>query len=211
MRHADLDALALHQFGLCPFGHPGDRLWVRETWAEQHPLAIQDWRYSQPGRAGIPGPPSVDYRVIYRADGEPLQVWRRGDNEHPYFTTAGPADDVAADYPTVCSNFTRSSGLAIHWTPAIYMPRWASRITLKLTNVRAQRLQEISEEDAIAEGTTCYVCGRHMDGLGESDCHCFHNKAQPSDFQCLWDSINFKRAPWLSNPFVFALTFRRVT
>src|SRR3569832_2459796 len=53
---------------------PGDLLWVRETWAQQHPLAIQDGRFSLPGEAGIPGPPPVNYRVIYRAHGEPLQI-----------------------------------------------------------------------------------------------------------------------------------------
>jgi hypothetical protein len=178
----------------CPYGVPGDRLWVRETWAEQHPLAIQDGRYSQPGRAGIPGPPGVNYRVIYRADGEPLQVWRRPDNAHPYFTTSGPADEHAARFPTVCSNYTRN-GKAIYWTPAIHMPRWASRITLELTDVRVERLQDISGEDAEAEGITLDL--NSVAPLSLAKHH----------FRILWDGINAKRAPWASNPWVWVVEF----
>lgn len=95
------------------------------------------------------------------------------------------------------------------WRPSIFMPRFASRLTLGVTEVRVQRLQEISEEDAIAEGVRCWVCGGRVDGSSEEDCACFHSKAAavPS-FQVLWDSINFKRASWDSNPWVWAIGFR---
>lgn len=94
------------------------------------------------------------------------------------------------------------------WRSPLHMPRWASRITLTVTDVRVQRLQEISEADAIAEGTSCWVCGGQVDGTSEHDCQCFHTKvaAIPS-YQVLWDSLNAKRAPWASNPWVIALTF----
>lgn len=167
----------------------GDRLWVKEGWADEHPLSVQDGRYSQPGRAGIPGPPGVSYRTIYRVDGEPLQVWRRKDSKHPYYTTEGPADEIAARFPTVCSNYTRD-GKAIHWDNPRYMPRWASRLTLTVTDVRVQRLQEISEEDALAEGVEHHPPGRPAELL----------------YRVLWEQINGPGS-WDANPWVAAYTF----
>lgn len=122
----------------CPYGQPGDRLWVRETWADT-----------------MSDPPEA----VYRADGE----------RHP-------------------SSFLK-------WKPSIFMPRWASRITLEVTGVRVERLQEISKADVIAEG---------IDGL--SDIHAGWH--QP--YAQLWDSINAKRAPWSSNPLVWVIEFKRV-
>lgn len=80
------------------------------------------------------------------------------------------------------------------WRPAIHMPRWASRITLEVTEVRSQRLQDISEEDAKAEGIT-----------GP-----YHYSSARAAFECVWDTINGKRASWESNPFVWAISFRRI-
>ena len=69
--------------------------------------------------------------------------------------------------------------------PGIHMPRWASRLTLHVTDVRVQRLQGISDADARAEGVE-----------------------SASEFRDLWDSLNAERAPWVSNPWVVAVTFR---
>lgn len=95
------------------------------------------------------------------------------------------------------------------WKPSIYMPRWASRITLEITAVRVQRLQEISEDDARAEGCVCD--DEPFDHTRQScaDVGCL-GKTHRSSFCTLWDSINAKRAPWSSNPWVWALTFRRI-
>jgi len=181
---------------------PGDRLWVRETWSDQHPLAVQDGRYSQQGCAGIPGPPSVQYRTIYRADGEPLQVWRR--QGHPYFTREQPLDPLDREYPTVVSNYTRD-GKAIHWNPSIHMPRTASRITLAVDAVRVQRLHDISEEDAIAEGirqqlTTGWFSVPGLNGAGTT---------ARAGFAMLWGTIHGADA-WNANPWVSATTIRRI-
>ena len=91
-----------------------------------------------------------------------------------------------------------------YWRPSIFMPRWASRITLEVADVRVQRVQDITEEDAKAEGVdgggpvghipTCLEMGRHRYQF----CH-------------LWDSINSKRGfGWDSNPWVWAITFKQL-
>lgn len=135
----------------CPYGKTGDRLWLREGWTEEHPVAIQKGRYSQPGQSCIAGPPSVDYRVIYRADGEPLPVWRRSDNQHPYFSAERPTDEIAARYPTMPSNYG-CAGKSVLWRASTCMPRSASRITLEITDIRTERLHDLTPEQAISEG-----------------------------------------------------------
>ena len=89
------------------------------------------------------------------------------------------------------------------WKPSIFMPRWASRITLEIESVRVERLHEISEEDAKAEGCdgNCPVGSIPAHQAGP----CAYHYAQ------LWDSINAKRGfGWETNPFVWAITFRKL-
>jgi hypothetical protein len=93
------------------------------------------------------------------------------------------------------------------WRPSIHMPRWASRLTLEVTEVRVQRLQEISEEDATAEGIPSDAAGWARLGIlppvpVEKD------GTARSAFRWLWDSINGERASWASNPWVWAVSFR---
>lgn len=95
------------------------------------------------------------------------------------------------------------------YLPPMHCPRGLSRIDLEITGVRVERLQDISEADAQAEGTPCYVCGRSMDGLGEDDCHCFHAKAKASDYRNLWEAINGPGS-WDANPWVWVVEFRRI-
>lgn len=95
----------------CPYGKPGDRLYVRETWGISHH-----------GGATIKGTPHDPY-VLYRA------------------TNSEPTGDEL-----------ENQWEPFKWRPSIHMPRWASRILLEITDVRVERLQDISEEDARAEG-----------------------------------------------------------
>jgi len=90
------------------------------------------------------------------------------------------------------------------WRPSIFMPRWASRIALAVTDVRVERLQEISEEDAIAEGLQKEVIsvGYQNDSVTL--------RARPK-FVYLWDKINSDRGySFESNPWVWVISFKVV-
>lgn len=146
----------------CPYGQPGDRLWVKETW---HPFGIGT------------SPNWISDRVIYRADNEGVQPFD-GCTSWPL-----PA-------PVVWAGKQSSA-----WKPSIFMPRWACRTVLDVVSVRVERVQDITHEDAVAEG--CYeVEGRSWGRLG---------------FSQLWDTINGKRGyGWDSNPWVWVVTFPEV-
>ncbi|HEY9749835.1 MAG TPA: hypothetical protein V6C63_14215 [Allocoleopsis sp.] len=108
----------------------------------------------------------------------------------------------------------------IKWKPAIHMPKEASRITLEITDVRVQRLQEISEEDAIAEGIRLigdtFPHGGDFWKKGpnfytiEYPGWSFNAPTAKECFAHLWDSINGKTYPWGSNLFVRAVSFKRI-
>lgn len=97
------------------------------------------------------------------------------------------------------------------WKPGIHMPRWASRITLEVTGVKVERLQDISEEEAKAEGVVPKASGRYhcgFDDEGEITC-----KSPVTAYAWLWNSINGERegASWSDNPWVAAITFRVIS
>jgi hypothetical protein len=104
------------------------------------------------------------------------------------------------------------------WRLARYMPRWASRITLELTEVRAQRLQAITEADAIAEGARHFPDLPSLSRYGQDprwSCYeptstdqCLHSARHA--FGNAWNKLNGDRADWDSNPWVWALSFKRV-
>lgn len=89
------------------------------------------------------------------------------------------------------------------WRPSIFMRRWASRIALEITGVRVERLQQISEEDAVAEGIS------RGNGILYAD-EPLSEQLPHLVFKGLWDSINEKRGfGWEKNPWVWVIEFRR--
>lgn len=151
----------------CPYGKPGDRLWIKETWRT-------DIEYD-------PYPPS-------KIDGAASVLWTA---DQQYRLNHDPARG-AHDWGR-----TRVS---------IHMPRWASRITLEITDVRVERLQDITEDDAKAEGVTFFEPGvltpnrrsRQPDGA-----------PYRLSFTWLWESINGPGS-WDLNPYVWVIQFRRL-
>ena len=83
------------------------------------------------------------------------------------------------------------------WSPSLHMPRWASRLTLTVTDVRIQRLQEITPADAIAEGIWAPANSMTIDCA---------TRDPRDDFQALWGSINGADS-WAANPWIVAITF----
>jgi hypothetical protein len=96
-------------------------------------------------------------------------------------------------YRSDCSSYLYKGE---HWKPSSHMPRWASRLTLEITNVRVERAREISMLDAIAEGAKGHDFGA------------FENWKYY--YETIWDSLYSKTFPWESNPFVWAIDFKVV-
>ncbi len=161
----------------CPYGQPGDRLWVRESWAEvprHEPQTDEDLPYREDGRI-----------VVYAAD--------------PHWE--GSRQFLCADGVLRWARPER-------WRPSIHMPRWASRITLQIASVRVERLQEISIEDAKAEGAwgpDDSIVQKVADYFGTDIFSANPRKA----FQMLWESINGPDS-WAANPWVWAVEFKRL-
>lgn len=122
------------------------------------------------------------------------ETWRGGDDtlDSVFYKASG---DLCTEHGGICQH---------EWRPSIFMPRKFARITLEIVDVCVQLLQEISEEDAIAEGVSIDREDSEWRGTKKSaDCH-------RGRFALLWDTINRKRFPWESNPWVWAITFRVV-
>jgi hypothetical protein len=113
-----------------------------------------------------------------------------------------------ADGPGKCCN-TGCAGAAGKVRPSIYMPRWASRLTLRITAVRVQRVREIGRDGREAKDI-------YAEGITDEQIDLWRKYLHPDDapahtYSILWDSINAKRGySWKSNPWVWALTFERV-
>lgn len=102
----------------------------------------------------------------------------------------------------------------IKWKPSLFMPKEAARIFLKVTNVRCERLNDISEEDAILEGIKPAFSDGKKVLFDKRQCFIIKdNKVSDNAkqvFQSLWDSINAKKHPWKSNPWVWVYEFERI-
>jgi hypothetical protein len=163
----------------CPYGMPGDRLWVRETHEVNRIGCEEDEDGAFGNFAG----------VAYRAD-----------NGRAQFPISQRLYDRL--------NETESSG----WTPSIHMPRWTSRITLEVTGVRVERLQDISEADAAEEGVESLRGeGEYWKDYLRSTEHCDELicLSARESFRTLWDRINGEGA-WAANPWVWVVEFKRL-
>lgn len=99
-----------------------------------------------------------------------------------------------------------------HWKPSIYMPRWASRITLEIVGVRVERVQDIGEEDAMAEGVTdlggVWQSPQKTSRSRNGGCICGSARLA---YEELWDSLNAARGyGWEKNPWVWVIEFKRI-
>lgn len=137
-----------------------------------------------------------------------------------------PGTDIALEsitpQPGICSlafKATETRGIAGKWRSPLFMPRWASRIALEIVNVKVERLQSISALDVEREGVAIshYYCEEPApipgSPLGPDDWSDGVHRCDPEGkFAQLWDSINGRRGfSWESNPWVWAIQFRRVT
>ena len=153
-----------HEEIRCPYGKPGERLWVRETWAAWDSVSDLEASELECSVGDMVEMGISQAHISYRAD--------------PGFH-------------------------AYRWRPSIFMPRWASRITLEIVSVRVERLQDISDEDAIAEGVGSPVGTPLRYGSVTED---WNRRA----FASLWQSINGPGS-WDANTWVWVVEFKRVT
>lgn len=148
-------------FVKCPYGQPGDTLYVRETW--QHTRWALNMSLTDENSG-----------YIYKAS-ENGRDWEQNDENWK-------------------------------WKPGIHLPKEGSRIWLEITDVRVERLQDISKEDAKAEGLYREWDGSHYwfrDYGGLSGLL----KDAVRSFKSLWDKINGEKHPWDSNPWLWCVSF----
>jgi hypothetical protein len=158
----------------CPYGAPGDRLWVKETW---RPVASIPRRLNHYGLRTE----SVQY-----------------------------AADRALETRQVTHGWKKPKAAKTGNVSPLFMPRWASRITLEVTGVRAERLQDISEADAKAEG--CSGFDPEPAAEGGTIFYRAGISAAPdprAHYRVLWESINGADS-WALNPWVWVIEFRRL-
>jgi len=150
----------------CPYGVPGDRLWVRETWG-----------------VGTRPDPNLGWRdgLEYKADEDFI-----GEK------------DILPLYPVEAD----LSDIRAGWHPSIHMFRWASRITFEITAVRVERVKDISEEDADAEGADTPAVAQIIQVAW----------SKRDAFAKLWNTIHSADGPngWAANPWVWVIEFRRM-
>jgi hypothetical protein len=172
----------------CPYGAPGDRLWVRETWT---------WN----GGMCSTLPHFDELYVTYAADGARRSIKPGGPVETP---KQPPGREGEAYWKSLTRWWRRK-------IPAIHMYRWASRITLEITKVRIERLQDISEADALAEGiSTISFTGPDAGpnlftarvGNGQ-----FNAPTASEAYRMLWESISGPGS-WDANPWVWVVSFK---
>jgi hypothetical protein len=159
----------------------GDTLWVRETWRERYGMSYAFFN-------GCWQPVDDIREIEYKAGGS------------GFFNGAlnlCPCEDVKIEW-----------GEWSKWKPSIHMPRKAARLFLTVKNIRVERLHDITEEDAMAEGV-----GNDEDPYWKPSCNDPDSGGSPTykkSFEYLWDLINSKRGyGWDTNPWVWIVEFER--
>jgi hypothetical protein len=171
----------------CPFGQVGDVLWVRERWAI--------WNDSK----------DPSHEIVLFASDE--SAWWNPKDFAEYFSQPFSAGRwMEAEFNPL------EHGLPVKWKPSIHMPRWACRLRLEITDVRVERVQDISEADAVAEGMEPWVeCWaphplkpqskpRFMGARREATCREAFEQAWNAAYPGSWD-----RSDW-----VWAITFKKL-
>jgi len=162
----------------CPCGIPGDRLWVRETFAIESNCNIESEQ--------LYPPPYNDGRPIKRTESNDMDdYW-----EQCHYRATDPEPELSYDEET---------DPQCKWKPSIHMPRWASRITLEITGIRVERVQDISVDDAKAEGVRDPIC----------DCGDCIDSTYRGMFQDVWREI-YGYDAWDRNDWVWVIEFKRI-
>ena len=176
---------------LCPYGQPGDRLVVREKWRigawDEDRGAVAIDYFDGPRRDWIEVPdPTLDGELFNR-------LWQQSTDDA---RAAGLTPDDDGRYRWAPGESP------CRWRQSINMPRWASRITLEITDVRVERLQDISEADAVAEGFKPIRPELLLDGLIAR-----LGRSAVEEFRLVWESINGPGS-WDANPWVWVIEFK---
>jgi hypothetical protein len=152
---------------ICPYGGPGDKLWLRECFCGHWgtpPDGTTGWRRITSGRFK-----QRDGRMVNATEDNPVYC---------YYRATTP--DVPFPH--------------LRWKPNLHMPRCVCRLELQITDVRVERVRDISMADVLAEG-----------------CILSTSKTEPLDYQNLWNALNEKRGyGWDKNPWVWVITFKRL-
>lgn len=162
-----------------PYGQKGDQLWVRETFAIECNADLQDV-YTEPDN------PLGPVRNVADGFAECFEC--------PRYKASEP-DTILGD---------EEDGMK--WKPSIHMPRWASRIQLEITDIRVERVQKISEYDAMQEGCGIFSWEHKITNKDTQT-----KEPNKRKFIKLWNSINEKRGySWKSNPWVWVVEFKSI-
>lgn len=171
----------------------GDRDHCGTGWHWRRPNGVCEWHVECP----------------YGAVSDKLWVRESWAHDAPDLQACRVAHEDACGGSITYGPYYRATEVApdtLRWRPSIHMPRWASRITLEITDVRVERLHEISEADAKAEGVRIPDAATAKQSTVDVSGMTPYRAA----FASLWDEINGDRAPWSSNPWVWVVAFKRV-
>lgn len=167
----------------CRYGADGDRLWVRESWK----LVNWQWEDAEQKIMYSDGSSKWVYPESRHVEEKEFGDWLMREYER---VTKHPAAHAILDPRYEDDTRWEMDERALPWRPGIFMPRWMSRITLEITGIRVERVQDISNGDARAEGVE------------------FEGIAYRNTYAKLWNRLNAKRGfGWDTNPWVWVIEF----